>query len=141
MDFSDWKEFGEDFLVKSDINNWIACSPNGGSLVTLTEGSVRCKLAKIIVEDVCEDVVPHFLMVSSTLFGPALFAKYYYYYFEVSSTNNWPIANPCGSTATNHRPDISVPSGWIYLSESVGAPDINVIQVMNNSNLAGIGIF
>ena len=30
--FSIWSEFGEDFLVKSNINNWITRSPNGGSI-------------------------------------------------------------------------------------------------------------
>ena len=125
--------------MKSNINNWVACSPNGGSLVTLQDGSVKCKLVNIKVPDVCENVVPHFLVISSTLYGPAIFARYYYYYFDVSSAKNFPVADPCGSAGTNHLPNIPVPSGWIYLRESADIPDANVIHVMNDNNSAGMG--
>ena len=138
--FSNWREFGEDFLIKSNINNWVSCSPNGGSLVKFKHGSVNCNIVKIMVPNICEHVVPHILLLSSNLFGPALFARDFYYYFEVNSVTNWPVADPCGSTENNHLHDIPIPSGWIYLRESADTPDANVIYVMNNSNPTGMGM-
>ena len=29
MEFSWWSSIGSEFLVKSNINNWLACSPDG----------------------------------------------------------------------------------------------------------------
>ena len=86
--FFNWGEFGEDFLIKSNINNWVSCSPNGGSLVKFKHGSVNCKIVKTMVSDVCKHVVPHILLLKPAWFGPALFARDFYYYFEVSSTTN-----------------------------------------------------
>ena len=137
LDFSIWSEFGEDFLVKSNINNWIACSPNGGSIAEYKHGSVKCQLVKIIVPGVCEDVVPHMLHIGSLRYGPALNARHYYYYFELNAMKDYPVADPCGATATNHLKNVPDPSGWIYLRESAAAPSINVIHVKNNTNSAG----
>ena len=33
MDFSYWKAMGAEFLVKSNINNWMKCSPSGENLL------------------------------------------------------------------------------------------------------------
>ena len=137
LEFTKWAEFGEDFLVKSNINNWVSCSPNGGSLSKLEHGPVKCKIAKTMVPGVCEDVVPHILLLPSGWYGPTLFARDHYYYFEVSSVTNWPVADPCGSRGTNHLLNIPNPSGWIYLRESAAAPDIEVIHVKNVSDEAG----
>ena len=136
--FSIWSEFGEDFLVKSNINNWITCSPNGGSIAEYKHGSVKCKLVKIIVPGICEDVVPHILHIGSGRKGPALGARHYYYYFELNSVTDWPVADPCGLSETNHLKNVPDPSGWIYLRESTITPDINVIHVRNESDSAGI---
>ena len=40
MDFNLWTEIGTDFLIKSNINNWISCSEDGGSFVKHTEGGL-----------------------------------------------------------------------------------------------------
>ena len=137
LEFTKWAEFGEEFLVKSNINNWVTCSSNGGSLSKLEHGSVKCKIAKIIVPGVCEDVVPHILIVPPTWHGPTLFAREFYYFFDVGPASYWPVADPCGSRATNHLPNIPNPSGWVYLRESAAASDIEVIHVKNSSNEAG----
>ena len=96
LNFPIWREFGEDFLVKSNINNWVTCSPNGGSIAEYKHGPVKCKLVKIIVPGICEDVVPHMLHLGSTKKGPSLYARHFYYYFEVNSASDWPVADPCG---------------------------------------------
>ena len=141
LDFPNWIEFGEDFLVKSNINNWVRCSPNGGSLAGYKHGSVKCEIVKVMVPGVCEDVVPHILLLPSAWYGPALFAKDFYYYFDVSSATNWPVADPCGSRGTNHLPNIPDPSGWLYLRESPATAKIDVIHVKNSSNPTGTGFF
>ena len=137
LTFSIWSELGEDFLVKSNINNWIACSPNGGSIAEYKHGSVKCKLVKIVVPGICEDVVSHILRIGSGRKGPALGARHYYYYFELNSMIDWPVADPCGLSETNHLQNVPDPSGWIYLRESAVTPDINVIHVRNDSHPAG----
>ena len=135
MTFSIWSELGEDFLVKSNINNWIACSPNGGSIAEFKHGSVKCKLVKIIVPGICENVVPHILRIGSGRKGPALGARHYYYYFELNN-----MIDSCGLSETNHLKNVLDPSGWIYLRESAITPDINVIHVRNESYSAGTSI-
>ena len=35
VDFNLWKHIGQDFMVKSSINDWIVCRPNGGTCIIL----------------------------------------------------------------------------------------------------------
>ena len=127
MNFSNWKEIGTDFLIKSNINNWISCSESGGSLVTQTE-------KQVIVPSLCEQVKPYRLVMQA--FGPALYASNYYYYFETSVTTNWPVADPCGRSSTNQRNDINDPSGWIYLRPE-RTPNISVHHIHDTANPTG----
>ena len=46
MDVALWSTIGKEFLIKSNINNWIACKEGTGSLVQQKAGSVTCKLVK-----------------------------------------------------------------------------------------------
>ena len=137
LHFSKWIELGEDFLIKSNINNWLTCSPNGGSLSGYKHGAVNCKITKVLVPCVCEDVVPHLLLLQSSLFGPALFARAFCYYFDVSSSTNWPVVDPCGTQEQNHLKNVQDPSGWIYLRESAAAESTVVNHIHNDSNLSG----
>ena len=34
LDWNVWKDFGEEFMVRSTVNDWIVCQPNGGSIVS-----------------------------------------------------------------------------------------------------------
>ena len=34
VDWNVWNDIGKEFMVKSNINDWVACQPNGGSIVT-----------------------------------------------------------------------------------------------------------
>ncbi|KAL9960596.1 hypothetical protein ACROYT_G034075 [Oculina patagonica] len=52
MEFSLWKKFGKEILINSNINNWLVCSPDTGSLVEWETGNVICKIAKH-VSDTC----------------------------------------------------------------------------------------
>ena len=137
LDFSKWKEFGGDFLVKSNINNWLTCSPAGGGLAEYKHGKVNCKITKIIVPGVCEDVVPHILLLTPSWHGPALFAADFYYYFEGSASINWPVADPCGSRQSNHLPNVPDPSGLIYLRESPPAKNVTITHIHKHSSPSG----
>ena len=114
--------------MKSNINNWISCSEDGGSLVTQTEGGLKCKVEKTIVVGVCEQVKPYRLVMHGR--GPALYASDFYYYFETAMDTNWPVADPCGRISTNHLEDVNDPSGWIYI-RSENTSNVSVHHVFN----------
>ena len=40
MDFSLWRSIGKEFLIKSNIDNWIACKEGSGSLVQQRDETV-----------------------------------------------------------------------------------------------------
>ena len=46
MDFTLWRTIGNQTLIKSNINNWIACKEGSGSIVRQKAGSLSCKLVK-----------------------------------------------------------------------------------------------
>ena len=46
MDFALWRTIGNQVLIKSNINNWIACQEGSGSIVRQKAGSLSCKLVK-----------------------------------------------------------------------------------------------
>ncbi|KAJ7376709.1 hypothetical protein OS493_033332 [Desmophyllum pertusum] len=54
IDFQLWREFGKEILIKSNINNWLVCSPDTGSLVEWQDGNVICKIVKR-VNEMCPD--------------------------------------------------------------------------------------
>ena len=55
LEFTEWGLIGSEILVKSNINNWIACTPGSGSLVTWTPGTLNCRLIKSITTN-CPDL-------------------------------------------------------------------------------------
>ena len=50
MEFLLWTEFGNEILIKSNINNWLVCSPSTGRLVHWQDGEVICKIAKRVTD-------------------------------------------------------------------------------------------
>ena len=134
MNFDIWKETGTDFLIKTNINNWISCSEDGGSLVNQREGGLICNVEKVIVPGVCEQVRPYRLVAHSR--GTSLYASGHYYYLETTNAEHWPVADPCGTTAINHRNDVYNPSGWIYLRPEQ-TPNISVHHVYDTANPTG----
>ena len=119
MTFDWWKEIGEDFLVKSNINHWISCLPSGGSLVTLTAGAISCNVVKNIVTGVCENNAPYELVISPSLAPyvlPSLRkASGVYYHFDTLTHANWPCSDPCASTSTNHLSNVQQKTGAVYI--------------------------
>lgn len=129
MDFNLWKNLGHEFMVKSNINHWIACREGTGSLVEFRTGSVQCRLIKNVASK-CHNYVPDRLILHSagnpagSTLGPDLIRSQSsarlkeYYYFEASTrTRNWPTHDPCGTNGLNHLSHVAGPRGNIYIRE------------------------
>ena len=112
VDWNDWKDIGKDFMVKSNINDWIVCQPSGGSIVTQKEGSITCQNIKNVAT-ACSGETPSRMYWYYR--GPYLDASFLYYYFDGDTRGGWPTHNPCGKNQLNHKKGVSNPGGQIYL--------------------------
>ena len=116
VDWNLWKNIGKEFMVKSNINDWIVCQPNGGSLVTKKHGSMSCQNIKNVAT-ACNGVVPY--RIHWNLYGPFLSASGTYYYFDGDTGSDWPIHNPCGKakvgTYAHQKKGVSNPGGQIFV--------------------------
>ncbi|CAB4009738.1 Hypothetical predicted protein, partial [Paramuricea clavata] len=43
VDYNLWKNIGREILIKSNINHWLICQENGGSLVAKKNGPMKCQ--------------------------------------------------------------------------------------------------
>ena len=76
MDFALWRTIGNQVLIKSNINNWIACKEGSGSRMRQKVGSLSCKLVKQFSQQ-CAGVVPTSFVLNS--YGPYLSSTSLYY--------------------------------------------------------------
>ena len=114
MNFALWRTIGKEFLIKSNINNWIACKEGSGSLVMQKVGFLSCKLVKqILVSEQCAGVVPNYIRMYRP--GPGLFSDNAYYYFDGSTSRNWPTHDPCGRNDENQVKGVVNPHGNIFV--------------------------
>ena len=108
-----WKNIsGGEFMVKSNINDWIVCQPNEGSIVEEKEGSLGCQNIKNVAT-ACNGVAPNQIYWYGR--GPTLFFSWHYYFFVGSTDGNWPMHDPCGRIGLRHKKGVSDPGGQIYL--------------------------
>ena len=112
LDWNVWKDVGQEFMVKSTINDWIVCQQNNGSIVTKQSGSISCENIKNVAAD-CVGVTPHSIRWWAR--APALRASFSYYLFDGSKDCLWPRHDPCGDGKANHKKGVSNPGGQIYL--------------------------
>ncbi|CAB3991056.1 Hypothetical predicted protein [Paramuricea clavata] len=116
LDWNLWKNIGNEFMVKSNINDWLVCQPDGGSMVTDTRGSITCQNIKNVAT-ACSGAVPYLIQWSRL--GPILRASSTYYFFDGSTDGFTPINNPCGivkdGTDSHHKKGVSNPGGQIYI--------------------------
>ena len=112
MDFALWRTIGNQALIKSNINNWIACKEGSGSIVRLKAGSLSCKLVKQVSQQ-CAGVVPK----SLDLFweGPVLRSDGLYYFFDGDTGGGWPVHDPCALTNYNQLKGVANPHGNIFI--------------------------
>ena len=107
-----WKNIGQEFMIKSNINDWIVCQPGNGSIVDEKEGSLSCRNIKDVAT-ACNGVEPNNFEWFSR--GPSLRSSSHYFYFDGDTRDNWPTHDPCGGGRANHKKTVSNPGGQIYL--------------------------
>ena len=112
MNFALWRTIGKEFLIKSNINNWIACKEGSGSLVMQKSGSLSCKLAKQVSKQ-CAGVVPKSITMHHR--GPYLSISGIYYHFDGHTRGSWPTHDPCGKGQTNRVKGVVNPHGNIFV--------------------------
>ena len=112
VDWNFWKNIGKELMIRSNINDWIVCQPNGGSLVTKKDGSMSCQNIRNVAT-ACNGVAPHIITWYAT--GPYLSATLLYYFFDGDTQSNWPIHDPCGKNRVNYKKGVRNPGGQIYL--------------------------
>ncbi|XP_078343480.1 uncharacterized protein LOC144629151 [Oculina patagonica] len=115
MNFTLWRTIGKEFLIKSNINNWIACKEGTGSIVQQKTGSITCKLVKQVSPQ-CAGVVPEFFWSGSEKYGPGLRAKSETYYYFDGNIGTWsPTHDPCGTNKPNQLKGVANPHGNIFV--------------------------
>ena len=112
LDWNVWKDVGQEFMVKSTINDWIVCQQNHGSFVTKQSGSISCENIKN-VGTTCAGLVPN--KIRWHAHAPILFASKGYYLFDGATDRYWPRHDPCGEGEANHKKRVSNAGGQIYL--------------------------
>ena len=116
MEFSLWKEFGKEFLIKSNINNWLICSPDTGSLVEWRTGNITCKIAKHVT-GTCSNGLPPSYLRAAGFCGPSVsrLSGGHYYYFAGCTTRGTPEHNPCSAGEDNRLRNVKNPHGNIFV--------------------------
>ena len=118
MDFSLWKHIGKEFMVKSNLNNWIACKPVSGDLTEMKEGALECRIIKNISHTGCS-ILPLILNLYVTECGPYTKAPNRptsnYYYFDGCTSTHFPTHDPCGDNSYLNSPDVSQGRGQIWI--------------------------
>ena len=113
VDWDLWKNIGEEFMIKSNINDWLVCQPNNGSIVTPNRGSISCHNIKNVTT-ACRDVSPD--KINWAVAGPRLYFSAGFYYFDGDKESNYPTHDPCGTgSSSNHKKGVYNPGGKIYL--------------------------
>ena len=107
-----WKDVGQEFMVKSTVNDWIVCQQNGENIVTKQSGSVSCENIKNVAT-ACANVVPNRIKWNSH--APCLFHSSGYYVLDGAANIGWPRHDPCGVNKASQKKGISNPGGQIYL--------------------------
>lgn len=109
-----WQYIGEEFLIKSNINDWIVCSPNGGSLAREVDGYISCVNINNVAKT-CDGVEPYRISWESSC-GPRISADTTFYRYDGSQTSCYPTHDPCNVGSTeNHKKDVPNPGGNIFL--------------------------
>ena len=115
MPFPLWSAIGSDFLVTSNINHWISCSPGSGSLVDFRSGTISCKNVRNISVS-CPGNAPSHIEVSTqdaeiwmTGSVPPYTNTAIFNDFE-GRTDIWrPVQDPCSTSSW--QPGVSIPDG------------------------------
>ena len=114
MEYDLWKEIGDNFMIKSTVNNWLVCSPDSGSLVNMVNGGINCNASKVVVAGNCEDVTPTLIQMDGSSIGLRT-ENGIYYNFYTKGSGTWAISDPCGQSSLNQLDGVPNPAGWLYV--------------------------
>ena len=118
MNFRLWKQLGRQFLIKSNINNWLVCHPGNGSLVDWQEGDVNCTIIKHVTDPSHKVVPSKFSPHPQNGYGPLLslsgLPNSFYYYFDGYTGMHWPTHDPQGRNKPNQKTNVVDPHGNIF---------------------------
>ena len=108
-----WKNIGQEFMVKSNINDWIVCQPGqNGSIAEKKDGGLSCKNIKNLTAACVRE--PDRIKWWGP--GPTIYGEKAYYYFDGSEERGFPTHDPCGEdNPSNHKKGVNNPGGQIYL--------------------------
>ena len=105
VDFTLWQHIGHEFLITSNINNWIVCEPDIGSLTTWTSGAIACHNVKTTVSE-CINVTYSDWTFTTHDWGFILDETDTNYGFFEGNTDPiasyYPFQNSCPEFASNH---------------------------------------
>ena len=121
--FSLWKKLGREFLVKSNINNWVVCLSEAGSFVEWRQGKIICKFVKRVIST-CSKVPPPSHFHISYPCGPALTRgskSTVFYYYDGCTERAIPRHDSCGQLGDEGLKDVENPHGnifvrWVFLT-------------------------
>ena len=118
MNFSLWNKLGRQFLIKSNINNWLVCQPITGSLVDWQKGDVNCTITKYVA-DPGESASAPSKFSPYINYGPMFHSSgrwdSNFYYFNGYTGKNWPTHDPCGRNEPNQKKNVLDPHGNIFI--------------------------
>ena len=96
INFTLWKDIGEEFIIKSNISNWFACKPeqDGGSIVQAKKGTLACRNIKSVVTTCSNNLTDEPIKIMWTGYGPRLDGKSVIVRFDGSTSEAIPTHNP-----------------------------------------------
>ena len=117
LDFILWKDIGSNFMVTSNVNHWISCSPGTGSLVAFKRGSIKCHNVRNVSKRCLGSAPSRFTLARDyAVFGLSAGGDRVFYRFKAVSRYR-PVHDPCssGSTTPGVLSPIGVPHGNIFI--------------------------
>ena len=116
MRFDLWRLIGKEVLIKSNINNWISCLSQDGSLVDWKTGLITCKVVKDL-SNLCPGVVPDRIKAGrcGVRFRTGNRWHYNYYNLNVCISQAQPHHGPCGNSQPNYLKNVSNPHGNVFI--------------------------
>lgn len=124
MLFSLWSKIGDEFLIKSNIMNWISCIPNMGNLVQNRPGSIHCQVVRNTIGK-CGDIVPTMIvrrgpscglrLATTRRIGPPFRCSHAYIDFNGDTLQRWPVHDSCGNCKQNQLKGVAKPRGNVFV--------------------------
>ncbi|CAH1782011.1 unnamed protein product, partial [Owenia fusiformis] len=119
LNFKYWKQIGNaDFVVKSNLANWIACTGKGSILEEDKEGPITCKVVKFISTEhpECKDDTPTYVNWSPICGLILQRDGKDYINFDIASSACIPKFDPCAEgSGKRYVKNVDIPRGNVYI--------------------------